>query len=68
MGTKNLNENGPNPFIFLGGDQKHGQRHSHGNGFVLAGFRQLVYVCLFGEDSKMKLPNGNGNLFFKTRE
>ena len=35
MGTKNENENGPNPFLF-GGDQKHARSQSFGNGFVLA--------------------------------
>ena len=32
MGTKNLNENGPNPFFF--GIQTHGQSQSYDNGFV----------------------------------
>ena len=39
MGTKNLNENGPNPF-FYGGTKKYGQ--SYGNGFVSAWFGQQV--------------------------
>ena len=30
MGTKNLNENGPNPFFFIR-DQKFGQADSYGN-------------------------------------
>ena len=41
MGTKKVNENGPNPF-FGGGDQKHGRSQSYDNDFVLSWFRQLV--------------------------
>ena len=36
MGTKNLNENGPNPCVFF--YQKYGQSQSYGNSFVWHGF------------------------------
>ena len=47
MGTKNLNENGLNPF-FGGWDQKYGQTKSYGNGLVRHGFdnkSKLVYYA-----------------------
>ena len=40
MGTKNLYENGPNPFFFMR-DKKIGQSQTYGNGFVSAWFRQV---------------------------
>ena len=52
MGTKNLYENGPNPFFFIR-DQKFGQIQTYGNGFVSqfgmvsTGLCVCVCVCVF---------------------
>ena len=48
MGTKNLNENGPNARVFF--YQKYGQSQSYGNSFVWHGFtrrttHELTQLC-----------------------
>ena len=65
MGTKNLYENGPNPF--LGGVTKNMVRVNLMATFLFwHGFdnkSKLVYAGRY----KMKMSNGNDHIFFKTR-
>ena len=64
MGTKNLDENGPNTFFFW--DQKYGQsilRQRFCFGMVST---TVVSLSMRGR-SKMKFSNGNDHLSFKTR-
>ena len=68
MGTKNLYENGPNPFFSFGTKILVRVKHMYGNGFVLVWFRLLLYAyCLCGGDTTMKPPNENSYQVFKTR-
>ena len=65
MGTKNLDKNSPNPF-FWGGTKNMVRVNLMATVLLWHGFdnySKLVYAGSY----KMKLPNGNGHLFFKTR-
>ena len=71
MGTKNLYENGPNPFSLFGTKNLvrptlMGTKNLYENGpNRLAWFRLLVQACLCGGDTTMKLPNENSHQVFK---
>ena len=62
MGTKNLNENGPNPFFFFG--TKNTVRV-----YLMATYFGMISTISLSLSMrgryKMKLSNGNGHLFFK---
>ena len=66
MGAKNLNKNGPSPFVFLGT-----KNMVRANLMVKVlfwhGFDNKSKACPCGGDTKMKLSNGNDHLLFKTR-
>ena len=66
MGTKNLNENGPNPF--LGGGPKIWSESILWQRFCFDMVSTIsLSFCLCWGDTKMKLSNGNDRLSFKTR-
>ena len=65
MHRKNLYENGPNLFFF--GTKNMSEGHLMHTVLVCYVFDKLGQACLCGSGTAMKLPNGNGHQFFKTR-
>ena len=65
MHTKNLYENGPNPFVFFG-TKNMSEGHLMHTVLVCYVFDKLGQACLCGRGTAMKLPNGNGHQLFKT--
>ena len=70
MGTKSLNENGPNPFFWGGGTKNMVRVNLMATVLFLHGFDNYFSLRLSMRgrcNLNMKLPNGNDHLFFKTR-